>query len=111
MNAFRKLSAPVKCGVGFAIAGFFVAVTLVAFLSTSPPLSRNELLFWESLTFWLCPTIGFAIALGNVGIENSLVKVLFVAGTNSALYGTIGFMCGLAWKRAKRALNKHSQRN
>ena len=100
-----------KCGVGFAITGLFVALTLAALAWTSPPLSRNELLFWEWLAFCLCPTIGFAIALGNVGIENSLVKVLFVAGTNSALYGTIGFMCGLAWKRAKRALNKHSQRN
>src|SRR5258706_11068908 len=99
MKAFMKLSTPAKSGVGFAIFGFFVVVALAAFHSTFPPLSRNELLFWESLAFWLCPTIGFAVALGNVGLESPLVKVLFVAGTNSALYGTIGFMCGLAWKR------------
>jgi hypothetical protein len=111
VKAFRELSIQAKCGVGFALAGFFVAITLAAFAVywTSQPLPRNELLFLEFLSFCLCPTIGFAIALGNVGVENPLVKVLFVAGTNGAFYGTIGFACGLLWERTKRTLAKRSR--
>jgi hypothetical protein len=98
MKAFRELPSPVKCGVGFALVGFFVPVMLAVVFYYS----TDQQLLPEALVFFLCPTIGFAIALGNVGVENSLVKILFVAGTNGALYGTIGFAFGLLWTRMKR---------
>jgi len=93
--ALQRLCSRAKCGLGFGLAGFIVAVVLCAytFYLTSHQRVGNELVFLV-----LCPPSIGALALDNAGVIKGLVGWLWIAVANSALYAAAGFGCGVIWE-------------